>query len=135
MATRVVRIRVYNYLLQKRRPWRGWARSANRRRCKREKGRRVDLPYELDASSSSSSSRAMGSAPVGVRCQFHQLPPTSSVRRHLAQFLKRHTAPLDDVVYPFPVWSSPLVCVLHSSRHQLLYLPVIMHSANMSKQS
>src|SRR6218665_1124532 len=37
---------------------------------------------------SSSSSRAMGSAPVGVRCQFHQLPPTSSVRRHLVQFLK-----------------------------------------------
>src|SRR6218665_1196615 len=26
-----------------------WARSANRRRCKREKGRRVDVPYELDA--------------------------------------------------------------------------------------
>jgi len=36
-----------------------------------------------------SSSRAMGSAPVGVRCQFHQLPPTSSVQRHLTQFLKR----------------------------------------------
>src|SRR6218665_3041410 len=39
---------------------------------------------------------------------------TSSVRRHLAQFLKRHPAPLDDVVSPFPVRSSPLVCALHS---------------------
>src|SRR6218665_350581 len=36
---------------------------------------------------SSSSSTAMGSAPVGVRCQFHQLLPTSSVRRHLCIFV------------------------------------------------
>src|SRR6218665_3098952 len=69
----------------------------------------------------------MGSAPVGVRCQFHQLPPTSSVRRHLTQFLKGHPAPLDNVVQPFPVWSSCLVCVLNSSKHQLLYLPVVVH--------
>src|SRR6218665_2522595 len=26
-----------------------WARSSNRGRCKREKGRRAELPYELDA--------------------------------------------------------------------------------------
>src|SRR6218665_2545495 len=56
-------------------------------------GALVRLAFE-----SSSSSRAMGSAPVGVRCQFHQLPPSSSVRRHLTQFLKRHPAPLDNVV-------------------------------------
>ena len=29
----------------------------------------------------------------------------------------------------------PLVCALHSSKHQLLYLPVVMHSAYVSKQS
>src|SRR6218665_668666 len=87
------------------------------------------------SSSSSSSSRAMGSAPVGVRCQFHQLPPSSSVRRHMTQFLKRHPAPLDNVVLPFPVWSSSLVCVLNSSKHQLPYLPVVVHSAYVPKQS
>src|SRR6218665_3984938 len=36
---------------------------------------------------SSSSSTAMGSAPVGVQCQFPLLPPTSSVRRHLCIFV------------------------------------------------
>src|SRR6218665_590749 len=77
----------------------------------------------------------MGSAPVGVRCQFHQLPPTSSVRRHLTQFLKGHPAPLDNVVQPFPVWSSSLVCVLNSSKHQRLYLPVVVHSTYVPKQS
>src|SRR6218665_3424285 len=34
-----------------------------------------------------------------------------------------------------PVWSSLLVCALHSSKHQLLYLPVVMHSAHVSKPS
>src|SRR6218665_3247249 len=36
---------------------------------------------------SSSSPTAMGSAPVGVRCQFHQLPPTFSLRSHLCIFV------------------------------------------------
>src|SRR6218665_2198690 len=68
----------------------------------------------------------MGSTLVGVLCQLHQLPPTSSARRHLAQFLKRHPAPLDNVI---PCVVFPLVFVLNSSKHQLLYLPVVMHSA------
>src|SRR6218665_3852398 len=49
-------------------------------------------------SSSSIIIKSHGLSAGCVRCQFHQLPPTSSVRRHLAQFLKRHPAPLDDVV-------------------------------------
>src|SRR6218665_1212061 len=50
----------------------------------------LNVLYKYMYMSSSPSSRAMGSAPVhvGVRCQFHELPPTSSVRRHLARFLK-----------------------------------------------
>src|SRR6218665_2142934 len=88
---------------------------------------------------SSSSSRAMGSAPIGVRCQFHQLPPSSSVRRHLTQFLKRHPAhlimssshslcdlPLLFVSSILPNISSFifLLCILHMCPNSPSFLPI-----------
>src|SRR6218665_2405291 len=82
----------------------------------------------------------MGSAPVGIRCQFHQLLLTSSVRRHLAQFLKRHPARLmmssSHSLCCLPLLFMPsilpnissfiflLLCILHMCPNSPSFLPI-----------
>jgi len=60
-------------------------------------------------SSSSSSSLAMGSILMGVRCLLHHLLPIALFHHWVDYFLQTCFEPLHDIIYPFFAWLSSLV--------------------------
>src|ERR1700733_13426825 len=84
---------------------------------------------------SSSSSRTMGPMPVGVRCLLYHFFPLMSVLCYMAQLLQIRSAPFFDVICPLSMWPASFIFPIHHAKHQRFDIPLVSHSAYMTKHA